>query len=65
MLASIRSDLYARDMRIVGRRLRDKSPKVREPILWEVVGSSGELYTLRDPFGELWEFDSIDLDFEE
>lgn len=65
MLASIRADLYGRDLRIIGRRLRGQAPKVREPILWDVVGHSGDLYILRDPFGELWEFDSIDLDFKE
>jgi hypothetical protein len=65
MLASIRHDLYQADLRIIGRRLRDQSLKLRDPILWEVVGHSDDLYILRDPFGELWEYESIDLDFKE
>lgn len=65
MLASIRHDLYHRDLRIVGRRLRDQAYKVRDPLFWEVVGYSGHLHILRDPFGDLWEYDSIDLDFHE
>lgn len=65
MLASIRGDLYEKDLRIIGRRLRDQQDKPREPLYWQVVGSSRNLYTLRDPFGDLWEYDSADLDFHE
>jgi hypothetical protein len=61
--ASIRYDLYEADLRIIGNRLRDDSYKPRDPLYWEIVDSNRNLYTLRDPFGNLWIFDSADLDF--
>ena len=61
--ASIRGDIYEADLRIIGRRLRDGQDKPREPLYWQNVGHSRNLYILRDPFGDLWEFDSADLDF--
>lgn len=61
--ASIRGDIYEADLRIFGVRVRDDKKKPREPLYWEIAESNRNLYTLRDPFGDLWIFDSADLDF--
>lgn len=70
LYASIRRDLYESDLRIIGDRVYRNTYDSRPatPLYWLVESTLGDddgFVLLRDPFGQGWVFDSIDLDFEE
>jgi hypothetical protein len=68
MTASIRADLYLQDLLIPATELTTGKQKHLDPIMWESIETTDTGQTLlRRPEiagGGLYEFDSIDLDFE-
>lgn len=63
MLASIRQDLYQKGLRIIGTRLSDNKQLPRDPLFWHLTDIDGDTCHMTDQFGELWQFDTVDLDF--